>query len=574
MVTPPPALCLGGSDVGGVIIPRVNVGQRRWFRRRATTRVVAMEELQHFSHRHLLSLVYLNPNRKSENVEEEEEEEKDNFEEEKHGGQCSMCCGEKQEGNFFQCTTCHRYRIHLDCALLPAKLLIQHSTNEIFTHSHPLTLSYSFPLIDKKVRFYPLCRVCDGIPSEDLWIYKCDKCRYYVHVDCATSKREAFMSILLQSSLGKTFKNYKDDEHPNLLHCPFPDEGDNLLKHLFFDQTNDIVKHDGEMLNHSSHQHPLILFNSQMSLGDKLVALHDPMKKTQLLCDGCVKPITSVPFYKCSQSSQHCEFILHEWCTKLPHQVQDYPGHPNHKLVLLPKVSSNFFGVFGCPICSLPSNGFAYGCTMCEYYVCINCAFIPEVITHEAHPNHLLLKTSPSAKLSKRYCKACERAMHTMTGFFCPSCDIYLHAKCALLLPRVIRHKSNKHPLEIRYDPVENHISEYFCEICEDEFTPWEWFYHCTTCDESMHAACGTLILPCEQAVYSRYQDCVFTFINVKFGGTFEIKGHSHNLAFVQGIERDGDCVECGTRLQYDMIFKCLECEFAFHHRCAGSFVD
>ncbi|GKD13940.1 zinc finger, PHD-type containing protein [Tanacetum coccineum] len=658
-----------------------------------------MEELKHFTHDHPLSLVYLNPNRKSETIEEEEEEEEDKdkddddfVEEDKHGGQCNMCkeqiysfhlcyyeckscdyslhkfcaelpltqqnhplhpghnltlserlqhvdfrfkhewmchvckckwksffnyycstcnvsmdiicatisqqkinhpshpdhqlermfghivsvciaCGEKHDGHFFQCTTCTMHRIHMDCALLPAKLLIQRRT-ERFTHSHPLTLAYSFPFPEIEARFYPFCRVCDGIFYEHLWIYKCDKCRYYVHVDCATSKREAFMSILLQSSLGKTFKNYKDDEHPNLLHCPFSDEGDNLLKHLFFNQTDDIVKHDGEMINHSSHQHPLILFNSQTSLSDKLVSLHDPMKKTQLLCDGCVKPITTVPFYKCSQSNQYCDFILHEWCTKLPHELQVYVGHPDHKLVFLPKVPSNFFGVFECPICSLPSNGFAYGCTMCEYYVCINCAFTPEEITHEVHPNHLLLKTNPSAKLSERYCKACERGMYGMPGFFCPSCDIYLHAKCALLLPRVIRHKSNKHPLIIRYYPVENHISEYFCEICEDEFTPWEWFYHCTTCDESMHAACATLILPSEQAVYSKYQDCVFTFINVKFGGTLEIKGHSHRLAFIQGIERHGDCIECDGTLQYEMIFKCLECEFAFHHTCADSFVD
>ncbi|GJX13512.1 zinc finger, CCHC-type containing protein [Tanacetum coccineum] len=53
-----------------------------------------MEELKHFTHDHPLSLAYLNPNRKSGNIEEEEDEEdrdEDNFyEEENHGRQCNM----------------------------------------------------------------------------------------------------------------------------------------------------------------------------------------------------------------------------------------------------------------------------------------------------------------------------------------------------------------------------------------------------------------------------------------------------------------------------------------------------
>ncbi|PWA65425.1 DC1, C1-like protein [Artemisia annua] len=479
-------------------------------------------------------------------------------------------CGEKHDGHFFQCIICPRYRIHVDCALLPAKLLIQHRTNETFSHSHPLTLSYSFPFPEKKARFHPRCRACGDAFNEHLWIYKCDKCLYYVHVYCATSKRDAFVSILQKTSLGKTFKNYKDEEHPNLLHCPFSDEGDNLLKHLFFNQKDVIVKHDGEI-----HQHPLNLFDTQTSLANEVVSLHDPMKKIQLLCDGCVKPITTLPFYKCSQSNQHCDFILHEWCAKLPPEVKDYVGHPNHKLVFLPKVPRKLLGVFFCPICDLPSNGFAYGCMMCEYYVCINCAFIPQEITHEAHPGHLLSKTNPSAKLRKKFCRACIYSMNIKPGFHCPSCDIYIHVGCALLLPRVIRHKYDKHPLSLRYEPAENHISEYFCDICEDEFTPWEWFYHCTACDQSMHTACAPLILQCEQATYSDNLECIFKFLNVKFGRTLKIKGHSHRLAaFVQGIECHGNCIKCRKRLQYKMIFKCLECEFAFHYDCAESYVD
>ncbi|KAI7735266.1 hypothetical protein M8C21_009400, partial [Ambrosia artemisiifolia] len=279
-------------------------------------------------------------------------------------------CGNKHEGIFFHCTTCPRFFINLDCALLPPKLLIQNHTDGTFTHSHLLSLAYSFPYSYTRESYFPGCRVCGNKFYSHLWIYKCDKCRYYVHVDCATSKREPFMSIFITTSLGKTSKNFKEDEHPNLLHCPFQDEGNNLVKCYMSNQHGLIgnsKQRDGEMIIRNSHQHPLSLFDKQTSVG---VSLHDPMKRTQLLCDGCVKPIMSIPFYTCCQyGDEQCCFVLHEWCAKLPHEVQDYVGHPEHTLVLLPKTPGKFFGVFKCAVCELPSNGFSYGCTKCDYYV-------------------------------------------------------------------------------------------------------------------------------------------------------------------------------------------------------------
>ena len=140
----------------------------------------------------------------------------------------------------------------------------------------------------------------------------------------------------------------------------------------------------------------------------------------------------------------------------------------------------------------------------------------------------------------------------------------------------MIRHKYDKHhPLSLRYEPAENHISEYFCDICEDEFNPWDWFYHCSTCDQSMHTACAPLILQCEQATYSNYPTCIFKYLNVNFGRMLEIKGQSHRLVvFFQGIERHGNSIKCCEKLQYETIFKCLECEFAFHYYCVDSHVD
>ncbi|XP_076915137.1 uncharacterized protein LOC143574381 [Bidens hawaiensis] len=157
-------------------------------------------------------------------------------------------------------------------------------------------------------------------------------------------------------------------------------------------------------------------------------------------------------------------------------------------------------------------------------------------------------------------------------GFHCLPCAFYIHVECAVLLYKEIKHKCDKHPLKLRFYPPENHIGKYFCEVCEDEFNPWQWFYHCTTCDQSMHAACAPLILQCEQDTYAYDKSCVYKFLNVKFRGLLKIKDHSHRLAFVQGLESDGECCRCGKQLQHEMIFKCSECEFALDYQCASSF--
>ncbi|KAJ0929405.1 hypothetical protein HanPSC8_Chr04g0137291 [Helianthus annuus] len=71
-----------------------------------------------------------------------------------------VACGYKHEGVFFHCATCPWFRINLDCALLPTRLLIQKHTDGTFTHPHPLTLTYSFPDSEIAAKFYPQCRVC------------------------------------------------------------------------------------------------------------------------------------------------------------------------------------------------------------------------------------------------------------------------------------------------------------------------------------------------------------------------------------------------------------------------------
>ncbi|KAL8261578.1 hypothetical protein R6Q59_025627 [Mikania micrantha] len=155
-------------------------------------------------------------------------------------------------------------------------------------------------------------------------------------------------------------------------------------------------------------------------------------------------------------------------------------------------------------------------------------------------------------------------------GYHCFGCDFSLHIECALLLPKTIKHKFDKHPLSLRYDPAEDYSSDYFCEICEDELNPEKWFYHCSMCAWSMHTACAPLKLECEQSTVSRLNNPVSFFSNVKFGGTHEIIDHSHPLTFVQGINADGECKVCHQKLWYSMILKCIMCKFACHRSCVS----
>ncbi|KAM0021579.1 putative chromatin regulator PHD family [Helianthus debilis subsp. tardiflorus] len=489
-----------------------------------------------------------------------------------------QACGKTHKGIFFLCTTCPYFTIHADCIFLPKSLLIQQTTNGIFRHTHPLTLSYSFPEAEQRAKYKPKCRVCNGRfdpDRENLWIYKCEKCIYYVHLDCATSasRREPFMLILFIGG-GQSIKNFKDVDYPNLLRLPFPDQTYSLPKHLFFKAPGPPAYAEVS-LQIINHEHELILVDTE-SIGstslkiNESIMCHNPMKKIQLLCNACVRPITETPFYKCNASEdERCNFALHEWCTRLPTKLDNHPGHPQHTLFLMSNAPHGFFNIYRCEVCCLPCNGYAYGCVRCRVYIDVNCGFMPEKITHESHPNHLLSIVDKS--LDNNECLVCSNQVRYRLSFGCRTCNVYIHPACALLLPRTIRHPYDKHPMHLSYLPIENHKSEYFCEICEEELNPHKCFYHCDMCSQSVHIECAPLILQSETETHSEYQyeyeykykSKVYSFSNVKFGSIHKTANHPHPLLLAPGIANDGRCSLCYTRLQHKIILRCLECPFA-----------
>ncbi|KAI3694536.1 hypothetical protein L1987_77503 [Smallanthus sonchifolius] len=424
-----------------------------------------------------------------------------------------FACGKKHEGVFFHCNTCFNFSIHVDCVTLPFKFLIQN------LHSHMLTLSYSFSIILDNSK----CRICRMNIGDELWLYKCSKCRYYVHLDCATSREEPFMSIFSRG-MGKTHDaNFTAADYPDLLHCPLPDESYNILPHQLALKGKN-YKHFDEIIStysgswwHSRHEHPLRLMNTS----SLRIPLHDPMKRIKVICNACVRPITTTPFYVCQKRvDDNCDFYLHEWCARIPTKLEKHPCHPQHTLALFHLTPGDDYFVTGfeCTICRLRCNGSGYVCSTsgCDYRVDVNCGFIPENITHESHPNHLLSLVDPKSTIA------------------CDACDVIINGS----------------------------------ELC----------YRCSWCDfyldnrVSIHSACAPLILQSEQDVNSLHVEGVYMFLNMKLGALIESTENSLNL--LAGVKSHGRCTICDYELQSSLILKDLDDGLVFHVSCLEEFIQ
>ncbi|KAK9060441.1 hypothetical protein SSX86_021145 [Deinandra increscens subsp. villosa] len=315
--------------------------------------------------------------------------------------------------------------------------------------------------------------------------------------------------------------------------------------------------------DHYSHQHPLILVDTQYS--HTTITVED-------LCNGCVRPIKNLPYYKCTSSG--CNFLLHAFCTRLPTELKfGHPYYPRHTLILVSKVARNSVGLFLCGSCDSPCNGFAYSCVDCDYIVDVRCAFMSSVITHKSHPNHTLTRFRTG---NMGYCGICLLGFTygDKTAYRCQYCDFHLHTECAVLLPETIKHKYDKHSMTLTYGPVEDHGGDYFCEVCEEELNPYISFYHCHKCAQSIHVACAPEIISppqCKPFFGGGYTgDITYDYVNIKGGIIYKIEDHSHPLSIFKGTGDDGRCSKqyCNRRLKGNLILKCLECKFAIDINC------
>ncbi|GJX30160.1 zinc finger, PHD-type containing protein [Tanacetum coccineum] len=372
-------------------------------------------------------------------------------------------------------------------------------------------------------------------------------------------------------------KNYQDSKYPDLLHLPFPDQSD-VLNHFVGESGSRAFETN---LLHPFHRHPLTLVDTPSCNNDITTtpsssrittsSIHDSMKMVEVVCNACIRPITNLPFYKCTASDDGCNFVLHASCTRLPAKVMNMHYTSTCNFTLSPQFRTDV-GVFTCDRCYLICNGFVYrhqfDGRVRDLDFDVHCALTPPYITHKSHPNHLLELRKPKLS-SEKYCRLCLSDADKQIVYSCEPCKFTIHSECALLWPDTVSHKYDKHRLTLRYFPVENYNGDYFCEVCEEEFNPNGAFYHCDQCIYSMHPACCVPVLQKETKYTPFYPHIgVAQFDNVKFGDIFMVKSHPHVVSFCRGVESDGECAKCRKHLQDKLILKCLQCKFAIHVDC------
>ncbi|KAJ0889213.1 putative chromatin regulator PHD family [Helianthus annuus] len=431
-------------------------------------------------------------------------------------------------------------------------------------HEHPLTLvdlqlmhrdyiedddEYDDNDLITTQNFECICNRCDRrIDWYHRYYYKCSmsSCTYSLHKFCEeippTLKFQGHPShtlILKRTTNDKKccacLKYHRDGI---CYHCSTCNYGIDQLCATFVEQNT---------IHHPSHSHPLFSFSAKPGLNE---------------CFLCGKKHEG-HFYQCTTCFN---FLVNSDCLSLPIKLSLHTQQFSHRhlLTLSYSLLDQLYDC-ECRICGvkLEDEHLIYKCSKCMYYVHPDCATQIKPFMFV-----LLPVDSGSSSHSKMECRACRVSIAESESYFrCTSCDFYLDCRCALHLPKTIRHKYDKHPLQLSYSPVEDHKSRYFCEVCEEELDPGKWFYHCAECAQSIHSACAPLMLQSEQGANSLYDsEGVYKYINIKFGAIDEFpRLHRHPLSLAPGTENDGLCQECGSKLQSHIILKCLPCNVAFH---------
>ncbi|KZV50274.1 hypothetical protein F511_23260 [Dorcoceras hygrometricum] len=459
---------------------------------------------------------------------------------------CAQCsaCGEEEKDIFFSCQQCD-YWLHQDCASLPP--VAKHHS-----HVHPYVLLYSDPShFHPKVLLYPRsCKICDENLPLNQGVYSCRSCGIFAHIKCMKS---ALMDLTPKES-----RELIVPLPPSMEDTVFPSL---IISKATLDGTSSTAR----MTPEKCHNHPLIFHD-----GDNEIV------EEEEVCNSCIQPISSAtPYYSCSKSN--CHFLVHEICAKLPLEIW---GKLLDRPMSLFTSWRGFFHVFRCKFCQRECNGFGYAFDENEIgpLADVECASAPRIIMHESHKNHILQLTTKSdiegiITIKEDFGCCSKIDWWTSICFYqCISCDYKIHIRCALL-PRLVSHKFDKHPLQLNpkgHTIFLHHQSSSsdlnfkpegfdFCEFCEKYIDLRYWFYGCMECDNYFHVNC----IP-----------SLGKFSKFKFGGTVDdAPCHPHPLARVRlltvGSQICGICertVEGFTDDYYAL--HCSACDFWVHQNC------
>ncbi|XP_039014460.1 uncharacterized protein LOC120144456 [Hibiscus syriacus] len=117
--------------------------------------------------------------------------------------------------------------------------------------------------------------------------------------------------------------------------------------------------------------------------------------------------------------------------------------------------------------------------------------------------------------------------------------------------PLTAWYKYDRHPLTLNYSD-DSSPSQHYCDLCEDERNPNNWFYYCVDCDNSLHSGCA---LGSPQFM--------------KLGSKVKYGNHPHPLTIVKNIWNWPPCKVCGN-ICNGLALECKEseCNFTVHDWC------
>ncbi|MFQ6664117.1 hypothetical protein Gotur_031333 [Gossypium turneri] len=412
-------------------------------------------------------------------------------------------CGTDGDHSPYHSDTCVLF-VHKNCISLPRHIMITR-------HRHTISLSYSFR--QNQVEDM-MCKICYEEVDISYGHYRCpaSRCCYIAHVRCATDKAIWDGRIMLEG---------------------YDERSEEVVDDLITDVVEEI--RIGELMVASEIKHSYHDHNLRLTFSGKT-------KDDDSECDGCTRPI-STPFYSCEQ----CEFFLHKDCAELPKEMP----HPFHKHLLTLSNSKGECCYSWCDACHRVHQGFRYICYEgdCRFGIDIQCMLLSDTLKHPSHEHSLYLVHNEGTS-----CSACFKRLYSwdVAYRYMRRCDFRLDVGCATL-PLTVWYKYDRHALTLTFCD-DSEPSQHYCDLCEKEREPNDWFYYCADCDNSLHLNCAIGDLP-----------------YLKLGNKIKIKatGHRHPLTVVKNIWNCPPCKVCGEVCNWQALeCKESECNFIVHWGC------
>nr|XP_017238600.1 PREDICTED: uncharacterized protein LOC108211498 isoform X1 [Daucus carota subsp. sativus] len=482
------------------------------------------------------------------------------------------------------------FRVCLKCVMSELKSLEDRNLCHP-GHNHPLTLVQSPALF--------LCHACNTTATDLSYI--CTRCCFYIHKNCANapttyqSKFHNEHALILTYSLPQQYRQYLCycsicEKHINPIYWVYICANCRFFAHVKCASLTEMLSesdiddeadcgesslmqfpvHDEASLHETMQQCIIKAVNPstgepspyinhwahghQLALGNKnakTLPLNLKPKIAETELLICDGCMNPISLVDVFYECSLCNFFLHRSCSQFPKRIKHHLAGDLE--AVLARESGELY-TFQCSGCGIYGNGI---CMLNdEYTFDIKCASLPRIIKHKGHRHPLQQLKTPDDFL----CKGCWREPVTeevrTIVYGCEKCEFYTHIGC-VLSAQVVKHRWDPHPLYLilSLKNVPDHPHEFPCEFCSKEINTNSWFYHCNVCDLSFHISC---IDPDDW------------LSNIKFGATniySDKHPHPHGLTYILN-KKTRNCNLCGEDARDTPALQCSPCKYIVHRNC------